>query len=53
MAQDVLVVEDEPDIRRLITLHLERDGFVAGRRRTARRRCARRERWSPTSSFST
>src|SRR5947208_1768182 len=27
MAQEVLVVEDEPDIRRLITLHLERDGF--------------------------
>src|SRR6266850_5031087 len=27
MAQEVLVVEDEPDIRRLIVLHLERDGF--------------------------
>src|SRR5256712_2536264 len=27
MAQQVLVVEDEPDIRRLIVLHLERDGF--------------------------
>src|SRR2546426_755841 len=27
MAREVLVVEDEPDIRRLIVLHLERDGF--------------------------
>jgi phosphate regulon transcriptional regulator PhoB len=27
MAQDVLVVEDEPDIRSLIVHHLERDGF--------------------------
>src|SRR3989454_2990313 len=27
MARDVLVVEDEPDIRRLVVLHLERDGF--------------------------
>src|SRR5229473_2004805 len=27
MARVVLVVEDEPDIRRLIVLHLERDGF--------------------------
>ena len=27
MAQDVLVVEDEPDIRDLIVHHLERDGF--------------------------
>src|SRR5436309_14251284 len=26
MAREVLVVEDEPDIRRLIVLHLERDG---------------------------
>jgi phosphate regulon transcriptional regulator PhoB len=27
MAREVLVVEDEPDIRRLVVLHLERDGF--------------------------
>jgi phosphate regulon transcriptional regulator PhoB len=27
MARDVLVVEDEPDIRRLVVLHLESDGF--------------------------
>jgi DNA-binding response OmpR family regulator len=27
MAQEVLVVEDEPDIRALIVHHLERDGF--------------------------
>src|SRR5438128_1499074 len=27
MVREVLVVEDEPDIRRLIVLHLERDGF--------------------------
>ncbi|MGH7299255.1 MAG: response regulator [Candidatus Rokuibacteriota bacterium] len=27
MAQDVLVVEDEPDIRNLVVLHLARDGF--------------------------
>ena len=27
MATDVLVVEDEPDIRGLIVHHLERDGF--------------------------
>src|SRR3989442_4806861 len=27
MAREVLVVEDEPDIRRLIVPHLERDGF--------------------------
>src|SRR2546427_171684 len=27
MARDVLVVEDEPDIRRLVVLHLERDAF--------------------------
>jgi phosphate regulon transcriptional regulator PhoB len=27
MAQDVLVVEDEPDIRNLIVLHLSRDGY--------------------------
>src|SRR5258705_1179245 len=27
MAGEVLVVEDEPDIRRLVVLHLERDGF--------------------------
>ena len=27
MSSDVLVVEDEPDIRRLIVHHLERDGF--------------------------
>src|SRR2546426_11175196 len=27
MARDVLVVEDERDIRRLVVLHLERDGF--------------------------
>src|SRR5262245_3602172 len=27
MGRDVLVVEDEPDIRRLVVLHLERDGF--------------------------
>jgi len=27
MAQDVLVVEDEPDIRSLIVFHLTRDGF--------------------------
>jgi len=27
MAREVLVVEDEPDIRRLVVLHLEREGF--------------------------
>jgi phosphate regulon transcriptional regulator PhoB len=27
MTREVLVVEDEPDIRRLVVLHLERDGF--------------------------
>jgi len=27
MVREVLVVEDEPDIRRLVVLHLERDGF--------------------------
>ena len=27
MAREVLVIEDEPDIRRLVVLHLERDGF--------------------------
>src|SRR6058998_1476373 len=27
MAREVLVVEDEPDIRRLVVLHLEGDGF--------------------------
>jgi two-component system, OmpR family, phosphate regulon response regulator PhoB len=27
MAREVLVVEDEPDIRRLVVLHLESDGF--------------------------
>ena len=27
MAAEVLVVEDEPDIRNLIVLHLARDGF--------------------------
>jgi phosphate regulon transcriptional regulator PhoB len=27
MAHDVLVVEDEPDIRRLVVLHLSREGF--------------------------
>src|SRR3989442_9753048 len=27
MAGDVLVVEDEPDVRGLVVLHLERDGF--------------------------
>ena len=27
MPQDILVVEDEPDIRNLIVLHLEREGF--------------------------
>ncbi len=27
MDGDVLIVEDEPDIRRLVSLHLERDGF--------------------------
>jgi DNA-binding response OmpR family regulator len=27
MAQEVLVVEDEPDIRSLVVLHLSRDGF--------------------------
>src|SRR5499426_2220213 len=27
MAREVLVVEDEPDIRRLVVLHLEHDGF--------------------------
>src|SRR4029450_1040878 len=27
MAREVRVVEDEPDIRRLVVLHLERDGF--------------------------
>jgi phosphate regulon transcriptional regulator PhoB len=27
MAREVLVVEDEPDIRRLVVMHLERDGF--------------------------
>ena len=27
MVGDVLIVEDEPDIRKLITLHLEREGF--------------------------
>lgn len=33
MATHVLVVEDEPDIRNLLVLHLEREGFAA---RTAR-----------------
>src|SRR5437762_12485677 len=27
MTKDILVVDDEPDIRRLIVMHLERDGF--------------------------
>ena len=27
MAQSILVVDDEPDIRRLVVLHLEREGF--------------------------
>ncbi|MGH7276924.1 MAG: response regulator [Candidatus Rokuibacteriota bacterium] len=27
MPQDILVVEDEPDIRNLVVLHLEREGF--------------------------
>jgi len=27
MTREVLVVEDEPDIRRLVVMHLERDGF--------------------------
>ena len=27
MAQEILVVDDEPDIRSLVVLHLERDGF--------------------------
>ena len=27
MSQEVLVVDDEPDIRNLVVLHLARDGF--------------------------
>ncbi|MBI4256004.1 MAG: response regulator, partial [Candidatus Rokubacteria bacterium] len=27
MRQEILVVDDEPDIRHLVVLHLERDGF--------------------------
>src|SRR4030095_15992635 len=31
MASRVLIVEDEPDIRDLLTFHLERDGFQVAR----------------------
>src|SRR5437899_671089 len=51
MAAEVLVVEDEPDIRNLIVLHLSREGFRCrtaksgpgggGRRRAVRRATAR------------
>jgi DNA-binding response OmpR family regulator len=27
MPQEILVVEDEPDIRSLVVMHLEREGF--------------------------
>jgi DNA-binding response OmpR family regulator len=40
MASRVLIVEDEPDIRDLLTFHLERDGFQVARARKRSTRSA-------------
>ena len=53
MAQEVLVVEDEPDIRRLIVLHLERDGFRCRTASNGPEALREARAGSPTSSFST
>ena len=34
MAQRVLIVEDEPDIRDLLVFHLERDGYQVAKARS-------------------